>query len=122
MVFFVVDVNVEQLNKFAECLKEICPDAHIVLHCNPATAVAAAVKIKPDYYITEAELGNTDGISLARVVKEKLRRVKICIMNDSSEYGLAAWQVHSEGYLLKPITTQKIRDDILWAAAPSLSS
>lgn len=112
MIFSIVDVNVKNLDTIKRNLLQLHDQAQVMLYSDPEAALAAVDRIKPDWFITEVELGNRDGIALARRVKKKCPSVRIGIMNDSNEYMQSAWKMHAKCYLLKPVTKAMLDAEI----------
>jgi two-component SAPR family response regulator len=113
MIFFLVDINKKSLEILSKCIKEIFFDAIVIPHLNPDTAYENAIKVCPDWFITEVELGNRDGISLAKKVKKECPKIHCGIMNDSNEYMEDAWKIHVQAYFQKPITTDMLRNYLI---------
>ena len=109
MVFFVADADKDSLTSIENSLKEVFPDADVILYDTPRGILNAVLAIKPDYYITEASLGNADGITIAAQVRTLLPQINVAIVNDTNDYAVQAYRIHADSYLLKPITPDVIK-------------
>lgn len=65
---------------------------------------------KLDYAFLDISLRGIDGINFAALIKEKHPGVKIVFCTAYSDKALDAFEVNAIGYLLKPITEDKIRN------------
>lgn len=63
-----------------------------------------------DYIFTDIKMPNIDGVELAKIVKNIYPKTKIFFCTAYSEYSLAAWNMKVKGYILKPISAQKIEE------------
>ena len=63
-----------------------------------------------DYIFTDIKMPNIDGVELAKIVKSIYPKTKIFFCTAYSEYSLAAWNMKVKGYILKPISAQKIEE------------
>lgn len=63
-----------------------------------------------DYAFLDIKLRGIDGIDFAALIKEKKPRVRIVFCTAYSDKALDAFKVNAIGYLLKPITEDKIRN------------
>ena len=63
-------------------------------------------KLRPDLLITDIKMPFMDGLTLCRIVKKELPRIKIVILSgyDDFNYAKQAIGIGVEDYLLKPIT------------------
>lgn len=62
-----------------------------------------------DYAFLDMKLRGADGIDFAALIKKKKPRVRIVFCTAYSDRALDAFRVNAIGYLLKPITEEKIR-------------
>lgn len=63
-----------------------------------------------DYAFLDTKLRGIDGINFAALIKEKKPMVRIVFCTAYSDKALDAFNVNAIGYLLKPITEEKIRN------------
>ena len=65
-----------------------------------------------DYAFLDIKLRGINGIDFAALIKEKKPGVRIVFCTAYSDKALDAFKINAIGYLLKPITEEKIRN--LW--------
>ena len=53
---------------------------------------------------------NIDGLEMAKIVKNIFPKTKLFFCTAYSEYSLEAWNMKAKGYILKPISSQKIEE------------
>lgn len=53
-----------------------------------------------------------NGITIAKEIKNKNSQANIIFCTGYEEYSLTAWELNSSGYLLKPITEEKLRNTV----------
>lgn len=57
-------------------------------------------------------LPDTDGITLARKIRERWPGTAIIFVTASPAYAVDAWTIHAEGYILKPATEERLRAEV----------
>ncbi|MDO4459706.1 MAG: response regulator [Clostridia bacterium] len=62
-----------------------------------------------DLAFLDIEMRGINGINIAQSLREKNPRVNVIFCTGYSEYALDAWDLDCSGYLLKPITEEKVR-------------
>lgn len=63
-----------------------------------------------DYIFTDIKMPNIDGLEMAKIVKNIFPKTKLFFCTAYSEYSLEAWNMKAKGYILKPISSQKIEE------------
>jgi len=73
-------------------------------------ALSMIHEIKPDILITDIRMPFLDGLSLSKIVKKSMPRVKIIILSghDEFEYAKEAISIGVEEYLLKPVSSNEM--------------
>ena len=64
--------------------------------------------IAPDMVFLDIYMEGTDGISLARKIREKSSSCQIVFTTSSNEYASDAFEVEALSYLRKPLSEQKV--------------
>ena len=59
----------------------------------------------PDIALLDIGMPGTDGLTLARTIRDR-----------HPEYAAEAWEIHASGYLLKPLTKERLTDELSYAA------
>jgi two-component SAPR family response regulator len=66
----------------------------------------------PDIVFSDIELPGMNGLDLAVRIKQLAPMTKIIFVTGYSQYALEAYQQHINGYVLKPIDTEQIRQEL----------
>ena len=68
-----------------------------------------------DIALLEIDMPNMDGITLAARIKEEKPDTAVIFLTGYSQYALDAFSVHASGYLLKPISQERLSEEIDYA-------
>lgn len=63
-----------------------------------------------DVYFLAIMMGDVDGIELGRKIREAGDAAEIVFVTAAAEYALKAFDVYACGYLLKPVTEERLED------------
>lgn len=108
MLFLAVDDEPYALKDLEEALTDAAPGCEIASFSNSAMGLAYAESHKIDVAFLDIELGNVNGLMLAKELKDIQPSIRIIFVTAHEEYALRAFAVHATGYLLKPVQ----KDDI----------
>lgn len=111
-VIMVVDDMQLLLNGFTRLLRRELPEAEITGFSNVTDAVQFARGKKVAIAFLDIELQGGDGISLARELVRINPRINIIFLTSHPEYMESALSDHCSGYILKPLTPEKIHHEI----------
>ena len=100
------------LKGFVHILSDALPDAQAIGFQTGAEAVAYARNNRVDVAFLDIELFGESGIDLAGKLSEINPRINIIFLTGHTEYAHDALKLHCSGYILKPLTPDKIRDEI----------
>ena len=75
---------------------------------------------RPDVVFLDVEMPGISGVEVAKRVKLLSPHTWIIFVTGFSEYALDAFSLHAKGYVMKPVTTQAIRDELSAPALPPL--
>ena len=70
-----------------------------------------------DLAILDINMPEIDGITLAARIKEMYPRMAIVFLTAYKEYAFDAYAVHPSGYLLKPVSQQKLAAEVRYACS-----
>ena len=73
-----------------------------------------------DLSILDINMPETDGIELAARIKQMRPETAILFLTAYREYALDAYAVHPTGYLLKPVSQEKLEAEVLYACGDKL--
>ena len=106
-VIIVEDENVI-LTGFVHILEESLPHAEIYGFLCAEDALGFAESNRIDIAFLDIELRGGSGIELSRQVMKRQSRLNVIFLTGHTEYTADALAVHCSGYLMKPLTPEKI--------------
>ena len=90
-------------------------DIEIVAECaNGFEAVKAVADLKPDLLLLDIQMPRLDGFEVLELVG---REVGVIFVTAYDKYALRAFEVHAVDYLLKPFTSERLREGLNRARA-----
>ena len=105
----IVDNNPVILKSFVWDLTGILPDEQIWGFRRPDEALLFAKSNQVCIAFIEIDLGaNRSGIDLARSLMEIYPKINIIFVTSHPEYAGVAWELNASGYVMKPMTPEKI--------------
>jgi two-component system LytT family response regulator len=83
-------------------------DVEIVAECaNGFEAVKAVAEVKPDMLLLDIQMPRLDGFEVLELVG---REVGVVFVTAYDKYALRAFEVHAVDYLLKPFSSERLRE------------
>ena len=58
--------------------------------------------------ILDIHMPEMDGLALAKLIRERQRETDILFLTAHPQYAADAWAVHPTGYILKPLTRERL--------------
>lgn len=114
MLILAVDDETLMLNALTDTLKQVFPDDdYTILGFEDAEEALNFVENyegRFPYAFLDIRLRGMLGIELAKEIKEARPETRIIFCSAYTEYAMDAFSVHAIGYLLKPITEEKVRE------------
>lgn len=107
-VLAVDDERLALENLTAQIRKNL-PDAEITQFMKPAEAIEYGKNNHVDIAFLDVQMRTILGTEVARAVKENNPKVNIIFTTGYKEYMGEAFEMYASGYLLKPITPEKIK-------------
>ena len=110
-IVIVVESNEYILKSFTQLLIVSLEDAEVfgfdtlseALHfCNEHRVAVAFINV---------ELQGESGLMLAKVIRNTAPKTNIVFLSRNLDYAGEAWKMHASGYLLMPLTAQKIQEE-----------
>ncbi len=114
MLIYAIDDEQGMLNLLHEAIRQALPEADIRdFHLGTqATEALEREPEKPDVIFSDIRMPGLDGLRLAVRIKEISPETKIVFVTGYSDYALDAYQVHASGYILKPVTPDRILEEM----------
>lgn len=67
---------------------------------------------RPNVAFLDVEMPGITGLELAKRLRERSPGTKIVFVTAYSQYALEAYSLHARGYVMKPVTAEKIRTEL----------
>ena len=100
------------LKGFVRILSDTLPDVQAFGFQTGTEALEYAESNRIDVAFLDVELFGESGVNLAEKLTALHPRVNIIFLTGHTEYMGEAWKMHCSGYVLKPLTPEKIRHEI----------
>lgn len=110
MNILLVDDEELQLIRLENACKKVIPDAMFFSYKNPVKALENNQTI--DLAFLDIEMPGMNGIKLAKKLKAINPKTKIIFVTAYNDYALEAYKVHASGYISKPVSEEKIKEEI----------
>lgn len=107
----VILVDDERLNleNLEEIVSKLLPNAECASFSKATKALEFIREHPIDIAFLDIEMRGTNGITIAEILRTKNPKINVIFCTGYSEYSLDAWNLDCSGYLLKPITEEKVR-------------
>lgn len=112
MYILAVDDERLALEGLIQTIRSVVPGAHITGCRSAQAALEAASAQRPDIAFLDIEMRGTNGMKLAEMLAAKFPRLNLIFTTGYSTYTQQAFAVHASGYLLKPVTPEKVRAEL----------
>ncbi len=112
MKFLVVDDEPLVLEDLKDTLKKARPKAEIYGFASAKEALSFAEQETLDAAFLDIELGYTNGLVLAKHLKECQPNIHIIFVTSYEKYAVDAFAIHATGYLLKPADEEAIEREL----------
>lgn len=112
MKILLVDDEELQLLRLEKACKNILPDDEFFVYTNPLKALEDPNIDKIDLAFLDIEMPGINGIRLAKKLKSINPLIKIIFVTAYNDYALEAYKVHASGYVSKPVSEAKIKEEI----------
>lgn len=111
MKILVLDDERNALEMMLETLNDAAPETTPFGFRDPEEALAWAEANAPiDVAFLDIQMRGITGLSVAKQLKQTSPKVNIIFTTGYSEYAIDACNMQTSGYLLKPVSTDKVRD------------
>ena len=112
MNILLVDDEELQLLKLKNICMKLFPNDELLCYTNPKKAYDDNINNKIDIAFLDIEMPVINGISLAKKLKRINPITNIIFVTAYNNYALDAYSIHASGYILKPVTENKIKEEI----------
>ena len=123
MRIMAIDDEPIALEGLMNAISAVVPDADVHGFNNVSDALVYALISHPDVVFMDINLRADSGIDLAKRLKEIDPQVNIIFTSGHKQYMEQAFEMHASGYVVKPVTPEKISREIANLRTPvSVSS
>ena len=113
MKILLVDDEELQLLRLENEVKKVVPSSATILSfSNSLKYIKECQDEKIDIAFLDIEMPGMNGISLAKELKKINPLVNIIFVTAYNDYALEAYKIHASGYLSKPVTAEKIKEEL----------
>ena len=93
-------------------LEETFPDADIIGFDKPTSAIDFAKNNRIALAFLDIELGKISGLDLCRELLDIFPRTNVIFLTSYIDYSFDAWSTGACGFLLKPLTVKKVKNQL----------
>ena len=111
-----VDDEKAALQELLSLCREMLQLSGVEGFSDPLAALAWIETHPTDLALLDVNMPGMDGISLARSIRESSPETAILFVTSHPQYALDAWKLHATGYVLKPLTRERLNDELNYAA------
>lgn len=122
MRILAVEDEVILLKQLTSRIHEVLPDAEIMAFDNSGDTLDAISEKETDIAFLDIEIGDMNGVELAKRIKETNPHCDVVFCTGYSSYAADAFGLGASDYLLKPITREKIEHALSLLRHTDLSS
>lgn len=118
MITLAIDENLAAAQQIRNVMLGIDSDGTHIAGDNPYEIQKIALELKPDLIWLEIDLPGGDGFGMAEEIKRILPDTNVVFVTDHPEYAVRAFGIHVSGFIVKPVTKERILDEIANARNP----
>ncbi len=114
MLVFVLDDEPMILNDTKAMVSKVAPDAEVRAFTRPKDALSAITDegLTPDIVFSDIEMPGMKGLVFAKKLKTLSPYTRLVFVTGYEQYALDAFRVRAQGYLLKPVREEAIREEM----------
>lgn len=112
MNILAVDDERLALAALTSAIEEAEPEANINGFRTSTEALASLEGEEYDVAFLDIELRECTGLELAEKLRQRCPKLHIVFVTGYSEYALDAFTLHANGYVLKPVSPERIREEL----------
>ena len=112
MKILAVDDEALALEMLTEAIEEAVPDAELKAFQKPSQLLEEARQNGCDIAFLDIHMRGITGVELAKKLKEVNPKMNIIFVTGFDEYTGDAMRLHASGYIMKPVTAEKIAEEM----------
>lgn len=107
-----VDDEALALALLRNAIEKNLPDAEIYGFTKPSEMFSFIEEHEFDIAFLDINMTGITGIDMAKILKEKMPNLNIIFVTGYDNYGTEAMKLHASGYIVKPVTPEKVRREL----------
>lgn len=112
MIILALDDEKIALEGLLKSIREAEPEAEVIGFRKPSEALAYFKEHPCDVVFLDIQMRGVNGVNLAKEMKLLQPKVNVVFATGYLDYMGEAFSLHASGYLVKPITTKKVRAEL----------
>lgn len=108
MLVFAIDDEKIALDGLVGAIRKAAPTAEVMGFRSAEKALLACRDLEPEVVFADIEMRDMNGVDLARQMKALVPNINIIFTTGYTEYTVKAFELHVSGYILKPVTAEKV--------------
>lgn len=112
MRIFAIDDEKLALEALLSAINKAVPMSEVYGFRKPSDLLEKLDEIVPDIIFLDVEMKKMNGIELAEEIKKRVSEINLIFASGFSQYTKDAFTVHASGYVMKPVTAEKIKNEI----------
>ncbi len=122
MLIFTIDDEPKARTLLQKTVREAVPEAEVLAFPGGNEAIEAMQVrgLQPAVIFTDIVMPGLDGLELAVRLKTAAPDAKLVFVTGYTDYAVYAYQLHASGYLIKPVSVARIREELDHMCAPPL--
>lgn len=119
MNIYAIDDEKMALNALVRAIGEAVPDAAIHSFTKPSELIAAIPTTPCDVAFMDIRMPGVSGLELAKQLQAVYPNVNVIFVTGYGEHGVEAMNLRASGYLMKPVTKEKVEQEMLALRNPT---
>lgn len=113
MKILLIDDEELQLLRLEKEVKKVAPEnSEFLVFTNAMDFLKENKGTKIDIAFLDIEMPGMNGVELAKELKKVNPLVNVIFVTAYNDYALSAYNIHASGYLLKPVSASKIKEEL----------
>ena len=118
MVTLAIDDVLTDAQLIRDLMTEIDPEGSHYAGSDAAEMQKLAIEVKPDVIWLDVEMKGRSGLEMAAEIGKVLPDSNLVFVTDRAEYAVEAFSLHVSGFVIKPVTKERIREEIAHLRKP----
>ena len=112
MKILAIDDEARLLQGLVSTVHQVLPDAEVISYSDVMQANTEVHPEEIDIALLDIEMRGMNGTAYAEILRRANPRINIIFTTGYSEYTGKAMELHASGYIMKPVTPDKLREEL----------